>query len=203
MDYVLHSAATKQRTIYFPAAVCTNHSSETEFFRESWINQPRSNYVKEERLLLSILFALLQIDNFNIIRLMAGDSGFEFRLGQERFFFSTTSISALGPNQRPIPSVPGFFLWGKSAVFLVDQPPPISAEAQNEWRCNSTPTVRLCGAERHNFTLTTHQHNVCKLVRIFALFRQPMRTFCTPHFFHVCERPQPIYASSTLQRNIW
>jgi len=62
-------------------------------------------------------FAVSQIDNFNIIRLVAGYSEFEFRQGQERFFFSTSSTLALGPNQRPIPSVPGFFLWEKSAGF--------------------------------------------------------------------------------------
>jgi hypothetical protein len=58
-------------------------------------------FCKEEWLLLSTFFALFQIHNFNIM-LMAGDSGFEFRQGKERFFFSTTSTSAVGPNQRPI-----------------------------------------------------------------------------------------------------
>ena len=203
MDYVLHSAVSKQRTIYFPEPVCTNHSSETEFFRESWINQPRSNSVKDEWQLLGTFFALSQIDNFIIIRLMAGDSGFEFRQGQEIFFFSTTSTSAPRPNQRPIPSVPGFFLRGKWARFWVAHSPPISAEVKNEWRCNSTPTVCLHGVERHNFTFTSHQHNVCKMIGIFPLFWQPLCTFWTSHFFHVCEWPQPVYASSTLSNVIF
>ena len=55
--YILHSTATRQPIIYFPEPVRTDHRSETEFFRESWINKLRSNSVKEEWLLL-ITFSL-------------------------------------------------------------------------------------------------------------------------------------------------
>ena len=75
-----------------------------------------------------------QLLYFNIIRLMAGDLGFESRQGEDSFFFSTTSTSVLGSTQRPIPSVPGFSL-----------------------------SLSLSGENRRVYELTTHLQLVLKL----------------------------------------
>ena len=89
---------------------------------------------------------------------MDGDAGFESRQGQESFWFYTTSTPALGPTQSPVPWIPGFFPWGKSAGVWVDHSSLTSAEVKNEWRYNSTPPVFFHGVERNNFTFTSHQH---------------------------------------------
>jgi len=74
-------------------------------------------------------------------RLRAGRLGFESQLGLGMFLFATSvSRPAPGPNQPPIPWVPGapslgVKRWRREA----NHSPPTGAEIKNAWSCTSTP----------------------------------------------------------------
>jgi hypothetical protein len=75
--------------------------------------------------------------------------GFDCRRGLGVFLFTTTSRTALEPNQPPthwVPRVlsPGVKRPGREA----DHSPPSSAEVENAWSYTSTPPVK----HRYNFT---------------------------------------------------
>jgi hypothetical protein len=64
----------------------------------------------------------------------------------KNFLFSTSSIPALGPTQRPIQWVPGAFSPGvKRPRREADYSHPSSAEVKKTWIYTSTPPLRLHG----------------------------------------------------------
>ena len=87
---------------------------------------------------------------------------FESRHGKKIFSSSKPSGPALGPTQRPIKWVFGFFLGIKRQEREVDHSPSSGAEVKNEWSCRY-----LCspcsphGFDRDSFTFTRSQRRGC------------------------------------------
>ena len=75
------------------------------------------------------------------------------RKGKTMFLFYKTSRPFLGSIQPPGQCVPELFLSGKAAVAEVNHSSPPNAEVKNEWSYTSTPSIRLRGVDRDNFTL--------------------------------------------------
>jgi hypothetical protein len=80
--------------------------------------------------------------------------GFESQ-GQDSFLCSKTSRRSLWPTQPPIQSVSRYFPGGGGAVKQpgreVNNSLPSNADVKNDWRCTSTPPLRLRDMDRSNF----------------------------------------------------